>query len=125
MAINTLVGFDVEVGSKILAALGANGIDVTVALWAKLEDYGDWRFYLASKTLDEETLFKAYSRIASAAGGDFVFGTPTISFRKLSDPFIAALRSNFREAKSVFGMRLGGQVFGGHSVEEAFVYKIV
>jgi hypothetical protein len=42
----------------------------------------------------------------------------------MSDPFIKGLRSIFGKAKSVEGMRLGGQLIGDRFIEDAYVYRI-
>ena len=42
----------------------------------------------------------------------------------MSDPFIKELRRIFAKAKSVEGMRLGGQMIGDRFVDDASVYKI-
>jgi hypothetical protein len=42
----------------------------------------------------------------------------------MKDPFIQELRKLFGKAKSVAGMRLGGQSFGDRFVEEGCVYRI-
>jgi hypothetical protein len=42
----------------------------------------------------------------------------------MSDPFIRALRRILAKAKSVEGMRLGGQLIGDRFVEDALVYRI-
>jgi hypothetical protein len=43
----------------------------------------------------------------------------------MTDPFVRQLRRRFGKAKSVEGMRLGGQLFGDRYIEDAYVYRIV
>jgi len=43
---------------------------------------------------------------------------------RTSDPFIKALRKIFGKAKSVEGMRLGGQTRGNRFLDDAYVYRI-
>jgi hypothetical protein len=49
---------------------------------------------------------------------------PTISMRSMDNPFIRDLRRVFATTADTYGMRLGGQIFGGKYLEDAFVYRI-
>jgi hypothetical protein len=42
----------------------------------------------------------------------------------VSDSFIKGLLRHFGKARSVEGMRLGGQMVGDRFVEDAYVYRI-
>ena len=42
----------------------------------------------------------------------------------MADPFVRELRRLFGKARSVEGMRLGGQMIGDRFVEDAYVYRI-
>jgi hypothetical protein len=53
-----------------------------------------------------------------------VWETPTLFIMKTTDPFVRALRKVFGKAKSVTGMRLGGQTWGDRFVEDAYAYEI-
>lgn len=44
--------------------------------------------------------------------------------RSMDNPFIRDLRRVFASAADTYGMRLGGQIFGGKYLEDAFVYRI-
>jgi hypothetical protein len=48
----------------------------------------------------------------------------TVGIFRTYDPFIRSLRKTFAKAKSVEGMRLGGQTFGDRFVEDAYAYRI-
>jgi hypothetical protein len=50
--------------------------------------------------------------------------TPPLMILPMSDPFIKALRKLFGKSKSVERMRLGGQMIGDRSIEDAYVYRI-
>jgi hypothetical protein len=43
---------------------------------------------------------------------------------RMEDQFIRTLRRIFGKAASVEGMRLGGQMIGSRSLDEAYVYRI-
>ncbi|MBZ5724745.1 MAG: hypothetical protein LAP87_07080 [Acidobacteriia bacterium] len=42
----------------------------------------------------------------------------------MADPFIKELRRIFGKAKSVEGMRLGGQLIADRFIDDAYVYRI-
>jgi hypothetical protein len=42
----------------------------------------------------------------------------------MDNPFIRDLRRVFASAADTYGMRLGGQTFGGKYLEDSFVYRI-
>lgn len=126
MAEKALVEADMGKSEKIVSALEAAGIRVAVALWAVLPEYGDWRLVLASKALDSLSLGDAYLRVNRTLrdAGLTVWETPTIFIMKTTDPFVRSLRKVFGKAKSVAGMRLGGQTWGDRFIEDAYAYKI-
>jgi hypothetical protein len=121
-----LVGVDLEKGSRILQVLDDAGLRVTVALWAVLADYGDWRLILSSRKFDAAGPTEAYGLLHDAlrAVGFKLEETPPVVILHTSDPFIRSLRKIFGKAKSVDGMRLGGQTFGDRFVEDAYAYRI-
>ena len=121
-----LVSFDIENGQRVIEALERDGKTPDVALWAVLPEYDDWRLVLASRQLDDPSLFESYDAINSAmrkAGMTFL-NEPTIFFCRMDEPFIRALREVFADAANTYGMRLGGQKFGNRYIEDAFVYRI-
>ena len=121
-----LVNIDVEKGSQILKVLDDANLKVRVALWLYSPDYEDWRLVLSSKEFDQADLVEAYGLVNSAldAAGIALEHTPPILILGLSSPFIRALRKLFGKAKSVEGMRLGGQMIGDRFVDDAYVYRV-
>ena len=126
MAPATLVNLDIEDGRRVIDALDEAGKTPQVALWAKLPDYENWRLVLASDRLDQESEFDAYTEINQAIdkAGIPIHRQPGLLLRRMKNPFIEALRSAFAATADTYGMRLGGQTFGGKFLEEAFVYRI-
>jgi hypothetical protein len=122
----TLVGLDLKRTERIVSALEDRGIRVAAALWVHFPEFEDWRLVLAAKALDSLELGEAYLRVNRVLkdAGITVWETPTIVIMKTSDPFVRSLRRVFGKAKSVEGMRLGGQEWGGRIVNEAYAYKI-
>lgn len=120
----TLVNLDVDAGLKALAALDDAHIKTAVALWMVSSDYDDWRLVLSSPSLDQAHLLKAYQQVAKALQGRFAHMRPPILILPTKDPFIRDLRKIFGKAKSVAGMRLGGQTIGNRFISDAYVYRI-
>ena len=126
MVKTALVAAEEAVGSEIVRALDQSEISIKVALWLYSSDHEDWRFALASPQLDAMDRREAYKVVHAAlsAAGIPVEKTPTLMILNMSDPFIRALRRIFAKAKSVEGMRLGGQPIGDRFVEDALAYRI-
>jgi hypothetical protein len=123
---SALVSVDLEKGSKILQILDDAGLRVNVALWVVLAEYGDWRLVLSSRKFDAAGLTGGYGLLHDAldAAGFSLEETPPVMILNANDPFIRALRKIFGKAKSVEGMRLGGQTFGDRFVEDAYTYRV-
>lgn len=126
MAEKVLVEVDLAKTEKIVSALEQAGMPIAAALWVVFPEYDDWRLVLASKSFDSLSLGDAYLRVNRIlkAAGFTAWDTPTIFIMKTTDPFVRALRKVFSKTKSVVGMRLGGQSWGGRVVDEAYAYKI-
>jgi hypothetical protein len=122
-----LVNAGLDTGKRILDALDAADVKVSVALWALLSEYQDRRLILASRQLDAIGVREAYGMVYEALerAGFTVEETESLMILGMKEPFIRDLRRAFAPAKSVEGMRLGGQLFGDRFVEEAYVYRIV
>lgn len=121
-----MVSVDVDRGSEILDVLGRAKVKINVALWAYLSEYEDWRLIVSARKLDTLDLREAYGLIHDLldAAGFTARKTPRIMVLPMSDPFIKTLRRLFGKAKSVDGMRLGGQTIGDRFVEDAYVYRV-
>ncbi|MGD0499174.1 MAG: hypothetical protein ABSC23_12140 [Bryobacteraceae bacterium] len=121
-----LVNTDLDAGKRILKTLDEANVRVDVAMWASLQEYGDARLILASRQLDAMGLREAYGAVLRPLrnAGLSVEERGTFMILRMKDPFIRDLRRIFARAKSVAGMRLGGQVFGDRFIEDAYVYRI-
>jgi hypothetical protein len=122
-----LVGFEVEKGSRILQILDDAGLQVKVALWAFLAEYEEWRLVLSSRKFEDISLGEAYGLLHKALDtASFPLEqTPTIVILRSGDPFVKTLRKTFGRAKSVEGMRLGGQTIGDRFVEDGYAYRVL
>jgi hypothetical protein len=121
-----LVTVDFAVGSKLLEALDNSNLGISVALWLNAAEYEDWRFVLSSRRLDTADPPGAYGLVHDALerAGFLLEHTPPLLILRMADPFIKALRQIFGKARSVEGMRLGGQTIGDRFVEDALVHRI-
>lgn len=121
-----LVVADFAAGARLLSALDQASLSISVALWIHLSEYDDWRYLVSSRRLDATPPAAAYGLVHDALGaaGVTLELTPPLLILSMSDPFIRALRRIFGKAKSVEGMRLGGQLIGDRFVEDALVYRI-
>jgi hypothetical protein len=121
-----LVSVDLERGSEMLRGLDQAKIKVNVALWAHLAEYEDWRFVVSGRKFDSLRLTEAYGLLNGAltSFGIPIEKTPPVLILPMSDPFVRSLRRFFGKAKSVEGMRLGGQLLGDRFLEDGYVYRI-
>jgi hypothetical protein len=121
-----LVNLDLQRGAEVLDILLRTDVKVSVALWLYAPEYAEWRLVLAGRTFDSLPLRAAYRLLNDTLdeGGIGVDEAPEIMILPMTDPFVKGLRRSFAKAKSVEGMRLGGQMIGDRFVEEAYVYRI-
>jgi hypothetical protein len=121
-----LVTADFAASAKLLEALDDADLAISVALWLNSPDYEDWRLVLSSRRLDTTDPRSAYGLVHDALerAGFLLEHTPPLMILRMADPFIKALRQIFGKAKSVEGMRLGGQMIGDRFVQDAIVYRI-
>jgi hypothetical protein len=121
-----LVNVDLDAGAEILRIMDRAGVKVGVAAWIVLDEYGDWRLLLSSRQLDAAGPGKASGLVFDAlVAADFpVERTPTILILPTTDPTVRTLRRIFGKAKTVEGMRLGGQMIGNRWVEDGYVYRV-
>lgn len=121
-----LVNIDIQRGADIITALDQSKLKVSVALFANLSEYGDWRMVLSARAFDELEITEAYGLLFGtlAAAGIGVEKIPVVLIFPMNDPFVRELRKIFGKTGSVEGMRLGGQLIGGRFVEDAYVYRI-
>ena len=121
-----LVNVDLDAGAEILRIMDKARVKVNVASWIVFDEYGDWRLLLSSRQLDAAGPGKASGMVFDAlVAADFpVEKTPTILILPMTDSTVRTLRRIFSKAKTVEGMRLGGQQIGKRWVEDAYVYRI-
>jgi hypothetical protein len=121
-----LVNIEIERASEILDILDHADMRVSVALWAYLSEYEDWRLVLSSRQLDALGESSARMRI-NAALAAAKFGLekkPPLVILSMSAPFIKALRKRYSKYETVEGIRLGLQTFGDRFLEDGYAFRI-
>lgn len=126
MVKTVLVSADLDVGAEILKILDGAKVTVSVALWAYLPEYEDWRLVLSSRQLDSAGIREAYTLInrALSKSGWPIEKKPAIAVLPMTDPSIRELRRRYGKDRSVEGRRIGGHMIGDRFVEDAYVYRI-
>jgi hypothetical protein len=121
-----LVNIDIGRGAEVVDILDRAKIRPSVALWAHLSEYEDWRLVIAAREFDTVEPRAAYRLLNDSlkAGGMPPENKPVVMILPMNDPFIKVLRRIFGKAKSVEGMRLGGQMIGDRFIEDGYVYRI-
>jgi hypothetical protein len=121
-----LVSIDIDRGAQVLDTLDRAGLKLAVALWVHLSEYEDWRLVVSGRKLDSVNRRDGYGLIHQALdpAGFTAYTTPIIMILPMADPFIKGLRRIFAKAKSVEGMRLGGQMIGDRFIEDGYAYRI-
>lgn len=116
---------DVLQGERIVRMLDEAGIKLTLALWLLVEEYSDWRFVMAAKSLDSLTPFNqvkaAQDVLRKSLSAEQI---PTLWIMNTQDTFPRSLHKLFGKVKRAEGMRLGGQFVGDRFIEDAYVYRI-
>lgn len=121
-----LVSVDLERGREVIEALERTNVKVSIAIWAYLPEYEDWRLIVSAREFDELGTRDAYRLLhkSLSAAQLQLEETPPVMILRVSDLFIRELRRIFGKAKSVEGMRLGGQMIGDRFVEDAYAYRV-
>jgi hypothetical protein len=121
-----MVSSDIDSGFQLLDALEHAKLKVAVALWMFSPEYEDWRLVVSARHFDSLDLRDAYRLVheSLAAAGLTPDKTPPVMILPMSDPFIKEIRRLFGKAKSVEGVRLGGQMIGDRFVQDAYVYRV-
>ena len=126
MAKEAMVGIDLSRAAEIVETLDRAKVKISVALWMFLSEYEDWRFVIAARqfdTPDPRVAYRLFHDTLTAAGLK-PQEIPAVLILPTVDPFVRDLRRIFGKARSVEGMRLGGQEIGGRFVEDAYVCRI-
>jgi hypothetical protein len=126
MGKTSLVGYDMETGSKILQILDDAGLQVKVALWAILPEYEEWRLVLSSRKFDVAGIRNAFGLLHEAldAAGFPVELTPSIVILRGTDTLVRDLRKDYAKSNVIPGTHVGGRMLGDRFVEDAYAYRI-
>jgi hypothetical protein len=116
-----LVATEWELG-KMLAALDDADSSISVAMWLYPQEYEDWRFVRAARSLDEAGPFGASRLLHNTLEAA---GIPdALMVLRMNDPFIKGLRRMFAKNKALECQRQDLYTIGGRYVEDGLVYRI-
>jgi hypothetical protein len=117
---------DIQRGADVVAALDQAKVKVSVALFAVLSEYGDWRMVLAARAFDELRITEAYGLLheSLSAAGIGPEKTPVTLIFPMGDPFIRNCAKYSARLRASKACGSGGQSFGGRFVEDGYVYRI-
>ena len=124
MATSVLIGLEIEVGARVVALLEDAGIDIKVALWMATSEYEDGRLVLASPSLDQTNVLRAYEKVFEILRGESSHSRPILLIMRMKDPFIQDIRKRYAKLESVEGMRLDSRTIGNRFLLDGYVYRI-
>ena len=126
MAKGTLVGLDIELGSRVLAILDAAKFPVTTALWILNEEFDEWRLLLASPAYDKLGSYEAYLRALKALSDvdRNLVTQPPLTLVGNRHNLIRGLRRVFGKSVNGTGIRVVTRSIGDVWIDEAYVYRI-
>jgi len=126
MGKTVLVSPEIDRSAELLDVLDKAKIKVSVALWAYLTEYGEWRLVLSGRQFDSAGIREGYLLLHRTLdpAGFTPWNTPNVMILPMSDPLIKELRHLFGKSKSAEGIRLGGQLIGDRFVEDSYVLRI-
>jgi hypothetical protein len=121
-----LVNLDLQKGAEVVAALDRANVKVDVALFANLDEYGDWRLVLAARAFDRLEKPRAYRLVRDSvdAAGMIGYHDLSILIYRMSHPFIRELRKKSAKWKYVEGDRIALELIADKFVDDSYVYRI-
>jgi len=121
-----LVNIEFQKSAEVVAALDRAKVKVDVALFAHLDEYGDWRLVLAARAFDRLEMRKAFRLVRDAmdaAGMTGYHNLPILIYR-MDHPFIRELRKKSAKWKYVEGDRIALELIADKFVDDSYVYRI-
>jgi len=127
---NAVVNTQLDGGAEFLKALRAEGVEVTVAFWAKLSEGYSYSLYIASPAFgdDNEKLF-AYGVLQKIFADGSAFGIELFDVRTVRVDHCMAVaaaevvRPKSAKAKVYDGATaFRGEKLGGYEIDGAYIY---
>lgn len=124
LLVKELTAERIEVGSRFLAGLVRDGVDVVVAAWVRYAERGWWTFTIAAGRLDPQSA-EAYDIVYPRLDQNprLEVGPADLHLLRLADPRVqelAAIRDRYPGGR--LPTRYRGAKLGGHAIEEAYIY---
>ncbi|MFI5103048.1 MAG: hypothetical protein ACHP9V_06735 [Terriglobales bacterium] len=117
----------IDLGRKVIAALGRAGIPVAVGLWAYASESEEWQLTIATPLVDEVGPLAAYGKVQKAlqkTGVADEFPPRRIFLRSPKDRVIRSLQKESRALENLGreDYRLVNASIEGSFVEDAYLY---
>lgn len=120
----TLVGNQIDDGSRLIEQLRRDNFDIAAAFWVKTADDGQWFLYIASDAVDKLGLSAAYRTVLGT-----IRRMPDLWFDRFDVKLISPTKPMARDAVKIqkehpktIPIRYRGHQLGKASVEDAFIY---
>lgn len=123
MAQESLVRGEIDAGARFAQAFNQY-LPIRVAFWLKTGDSGLHYLYIASDQINDRNFDVAYGEVMRIASQ-----MPSIDFDAFRVKVINAANPLARAAEAIndqypapLGTRVGGQMFGGTSIDSGYIY---
>ena len=123
----TLTQEMIQVGGEITHRLEQSQLPVSASLWLYLPESNRWRLIIASSLLSKSGPKRLYEKIQLV----LLEASDELGGVELSDISVMEPRAAMLSAMSRFikigegrGVRISKNVFNGHFIEDAYVYKL-
>lgn len=126
---NAMVNSELDGGAAFLEELRAEGVEVTVAFWAKLADACNWTLYVASPAFDRDNDLSAYGVLQKIFADGPAFGVEFFDVQTVEPNYSMAVeaaevvRAKAATPRPYMGVtRFRGSVLGGYEIDGAYIY---
>ena len=118
-----LVSEQIDAGTKFLGEF-QKYLPIQAAFWLKETEEGDWSLYVASEQITDDNFDVVYGEVLRIAGQlrDPWFDPFQVKVIGANDPLAQAALDIQRRFPGRMPTRFHGNIFGGVSVDEVYVY---
>jgi len=123
-----LVESDIEEGKRLLLALDAASLKVSVALWFYFAEDEEWRFVVVAPLIDQKGPKESYAFIQKTLerlAPPSIISLKQISILSSSNNLIKTLRSAVHTGTGVVGIRFSRNMINNTFIEDAYIYRML
>jgi hypothetical protein len=124
---NSLVGWEIDAGQRVIRQLVQDGFPVDAALWIKTADSAFWSLLIASPVVGEKGPAGAYRDLQSSL--QRLEGTPVsisdVTLIGRDDPIIRDIATGQTRHPGRLPARYAGKQLGDTTIEEAYIYPSI